>query len=417
MWNAETLLLSAHVTPRSGSGHRRRTLAAGAAILLTLIQYSPAQRPPPAATASVTLRKLTRHVRATGTVQPVDAVTVMVPEIVNSQGNLILTKILANGTMVTTGDIVAEFDRTRLLDQARDAKAKFEDLQHQVEQRKAQHRSDGERRASELQQAEADLAKAQLELRKGPLLSEIDRLKAEAKLDSAKTHVASLKKTIEARRRSEAADLKILELQRDRQKVAMERAQANSDRLQIRAPIAGMVAQETVWRREGPGQPQEGDQLWSGQALMRIFSPADMNILVSVAEPDGAALKPGAQALVQLDAYPGLRFHALFESAAPVASSLDRGTVRIFVARFRLEGRDPHLLPDLLASLDIEVSTEEPVLAAPRETVRYRRGRPYVLRVDGNGARREAEIALGIFDDSFVEVKSGLRQGDRLMAR
>jgi HlyD family secretion protein len=415
MWRAENLLLSAHATTLSRSGHRRRTLLAGTVIFLTWIQYSPAQSPPPA-TASVTLRKLTRHVRATGTVQPVDAVTVMVPEIVNSEGRLILTKIVPNGTMVNTGDLVAEFDRTKLLDQARDAKAKFEDLQHQVEQRKAQHRSDGERRASELQQAEADLAKARLELRKGPLLSEIDRLKAEAKLDSAKTHVASLKKTIEARRRSEAADLKILELQRDRQKVAMERAQANSDRLQIRAPIAGMVAQETVWRREGPGQPQEGDQLWSGQALMRVFSPADMNILVSVAEPDGAALKPGAQALVQLDAYPGLQFHASFESAAPVASSLDRGDVRIFVARFRLEGRDPHLLPDLLASLDIEVSADKPVLAAPRQTVRYRRGKPYVLRVEGNGAPRETEVALGIFDDSFVEVRSGLREGDRLVA-
>jgi multidrug efflux pump subunit AcrA (membrane-fusion protein) len=40
-----------------------------------------------------------------------------------------------------------------------------------------------------------------------------------------------------------------------------------------------------------------------------------------------------------------------------------------------------------------------------------------VLRVDANGARREAEVALGIFDDSFVEVRSGLREGDRLVAR
>ena len=33
-----------------------------------------------------------------------------------------------------------------------------------------------------LQSAEADLAKAKIELRKGPLLAEIDRLKNEAKL-------------------------------------------------------------------------------------------------------------------------------------------------------------------------------------------------------------------------------------------
>ena len=146
--------------------------------------------------AAISRRQITRHVRATGTVQPVDAVTVMVPEIVDAGNNVILTKILPSGAIVKPGDVVAEFDRTKLLDQARDANAKYQDLLHQVEQKKAQHRADDERRASELQQAEADLAKAQLDLRKGPLLSEIDRLKAESKLDIAQEHVASLKKTM-----------------------------------------------------------------------------------------------------------------------------------------------------------------------------------------------------------------------------
>jgi multidrug efflux pump subunit AcrA (membrane-fusion protein) len=365
----------------------------------------------------VSRRQITRHVRATGTVQPVDAVTVMVPEIVDAGNSLILTKILPSGSIVRPGDVVAEFDRTKLLDQARDANAKYQDLQHQVEQKKAQHRADDERRASELQQAEADLAKAQIELRKGPLLSEIDRLKAESKLDIAQAHVASLKKTMELRQASDAADLKILELQRDRQKVTMERSQANSERLQIRASIPGMVVQDTVWRRDGPGQPQEGDQLWSGQALLRIFSATDMDILLSVAEPDGAALKPGTRALVRLDAYPTLQFNATFVSAAPVASTVIGSDVRTFQARFRLEGRDPHLLPDLSAAVDLEVSTGGPVPAIPRAAVQYRKSIPYVVRIANDGARHETEVALGGFDDLYVEVKSGLGVGDRVLAQ
>jgi multidrug efflux pump subunit AcrA (membrane-fusion protein) len=367
----------------------------------------------------VSRRQITRHVRATGTVQPVEAVTVIVPEIVDAGGGrLVLTKILSSGAMVKPGDVVAEFDRTKLIDQAREANAKYEDLQHQVEQKKAQHRADDERRASELQQAEADLAKAQIELRKGPLLSEIDRLKAEAKLDIAQAHVASLKKAIQSRQVSDAADLKVLELQRDRQKVTLERSQANATQLQIRALIPGMVVQESVWRQDGPGQPQEGDQLWTGQALLRIFSPTDMDIQLSVAEPDGAALKPGTRALVRLDAYPSLQFNASFESAAPVASTLLATDVRMFQARFRLERRDPqHLLPDLSAAVDLELSTGSPVLAAPRAAVRYRHGRPYVVQVAKDGAHHETEVALGVFDDFYVEVKSGLGEGDRVLAQ
>jgi hypothetical protein len=171
-----------------------------------------------------------------------------------------------------------------------------------------------------------------------------------------------------------------------------------------------------VWRRDGPGQPQEGDQLWPGQALMKIFSATDMNIQLAVAEPDGAALKPGTRALVRLDAYPAVQFHAAFESAAPVASTVIGADIRTFLARFRLEERDPHLLPDLSASLDIEVSTDKPVLAAPRRSVRYRQGRPYVMRVGADGARREVGVDLGIFDDAFIEIKSGLAEGDRVLA-
>jgi multidrug resistance efflux pump len=72
---------------------------------------------------------------------------------------------------VKTGDVLAEFDRTTQLDNARDAQAKFDDLSHQVDQRQAQNRADAAKRASDLQAAEADLAKAELELRKGPLLA------------------------------------------------------------------------------------------------------------------------------------------------------------------------------------------------------------------------------------------------------
>jgi multidrug efflux pump subunit AcrA (membrane-fusion protein) len=367
-----------------------------------------------AATAAAELRQLRRLVRVTGMVQPVQAVSVPVPRLSES-GELILTKIIPSGTQVEPGDLVAEFDRTKQLDKARDAQARYDDLSHQVEQRKAQHRSDSEKRASELQQAEADLAKARLDLRRGPLLSEIDRLKAESKLENAQAHVASLKKSMRLRDQAEAADEKILELQRDRQKVAMERAQSNAELLQLRAPLAGMVAQEIVWRNDGPGRPREGDQLWPGQPLVRIFSASEMEVQLAVAEPDGAVLIPGSHATVRLDAYPSLLFQARFDAASPVAASQFDSPVRTFAARYLLEGTDPHLLPDLSAAMDIELSTTKPVLSVPRAAVLNRRGRSYVTRVAGLGKREQHEVRLGAFDDSFVEIQEGLQAGDAVL--
>jgi HlyD family secretion protein len=294
-------------------------------------------------------------IRATGTVQAVRSVLVQVPQITGQDGRVVLATLIPNGTDVKEGDVLAEFDRTKQMDLAREAQAKFEDLNHQIEQKKAQNQSDSEKRASDLREAEADLAKAALQLRRGPLLSDIDRLKNEVKHETANARVASLQKSGNLRDQAEAAALRVLELQRDRQKVSLERSQANAEKLLLKARLAGMVSLENVWRGGTMGPAQEGDQLWPGQGLMRIFDPSEMRLICLVNEPDGAALKPGTRARVWLDAYPELAFDARFESASPVASSGIGTPIKNFSATFRLEQKDRHLLPDLSAAVEIEV--------------------------------------------------------------
>src|ERR1019366_9552028 len=59
----------------------------------------------------------TRHeVRLTGTIQAVHFFTVQTPQIGGQGGRVTLTKIIANGVRVKTGDLLAEFDRTQELD-------------------------------------------------------------------------------------------------------------------------------------------------------------------------------------------------------------------------------------------------------------------------------------------------------------
>jgi len=291
------------------------------------------------------------EIRLTGTIRAVRFFNVQVPQISSQGGRLMLVSLIPNGAKVQPGGLLAEFDPTDQLDSQRDAQAKFDDLAHQVDQRAAQNRADAARRAAALAQAEADFTKAQLELRKGPLLSEIDRLKNDVRSEDAHNHVESLRQSNLFHDRADAAALRILELQRDRQKVALERAQKNIEKLQIRAQIAGMVAQENIFRNNSFGHPQEGDQLFGGQPLVKIFDPTAMAVRVNVGEPEGAALVPGMHAGVQLDAYPNLIFPAHFESANPAASAALGTPVKTFSALFVLEKIDPHVLPDMAAAV------------------------------------------------------------------
>ncbi len=296
------------------------------------------------------------HVRATGTIQALRSVSVQVPRISRMQGNLTVTKLVSNGTVVKPGDVLAEFDRTAQVKAARDASAKYDDLTHQVDQKAAEHQSNAAKRAFDMAQAEADLSKARLELRKGAVLSEIDRQKADENLKNAEAHVASLKSSTAAHERAEAAELQVLKLQASRQKLTFDRLQGDSDKLVLRAPIPGMIALQNIWRQGSMGHAQEGDSVWGGSPLLRLFDTSSMVLQLSVSETDGAILQPGAKARVHLDAYPDLNFTAHFDSASPVASAGMDSPIKTFTARFIFDQRDPHLLPDLAAAADVELN-------------------------------------------------------------
>lgn len=294
-----------------------------------------------------------RVVRISGMIQALKSVSVRVPQISAQNSRLTLAALIANGTAVKAGETLAEFDQTTVLDEEREVKAKLAEAGFALEERQAKARSDAAKRGALLTEAEADLAKAQIQLRKAEILSEIDRRKNETLAESARARVASLKKSNALRDGEDAAATGVLEKKRERLAVQLERIQANLEKLVIKAPQDGMVALENTWRNGSMGPPQEGDMLSPGQPVLRLFDPGEMVVESTVSEADVAALPKAAAARVYLDAYPGAAFEAKLEAASPVATAGLDSPIRTFSARFRLFGRDSRLLPDLSASLEV----------------------------------------------------------------
>jgi multidrug efflux pump subunit AcrA (membrane-fusion protein) len=314
-------------------------------------QASPAPKAAAAAPSPEAATR-TRTIRWSGTLEAVRSTRVSVPEVTGQNFRMTLTRVVRNGATVAKGDLVAEFDPIEQLDQARDRAGRFEDLSYQVRQRQADNAANTERRRSEREQAEADLAKAKLEVSKASVLSDIDAKQNAIRAAKAQARLESLQRTQPQEARADQAALRILELQRDRQKAGLDRARANLAKLRVLAPIGGMVAHATFYNNGAMVRPQEGDQMTRNNTIMNIFDPGEMLVRVSVAEPDGALLDEGLEAMVYVDAYPDLAVPAHFVRASPVAAStgLGRG-IKSFVAVFRLEGSDPRLMPDLSAAV------------------------------------------------------------------
>src|SRR5215471_16334457 len=110
-----------------------------AAIPLLLLASCSRPTPPVTHAAPPDAPRVKREVRVTGTVEAVHSSKVLVPQIFSQGGPMTLTKLIPNGSKVSAGDLIAIFDATQQIDQARDAQAKFDDLSHQVDQKAAQN--------------------------------------------------------------------------------------------------------------------------------------------------------------------------------------------------------------------------------------------------------------------------------------
>lgn len=305
-----------------------------------------------------------RALRIHGTVEALDYRSMAAPRLSGpGGGQIIVTRLLATGAKVKPGDVVIEFDRQSQERNALDRRAEFLDLEEQIKKRRADNAATEAKDITELKAAENAVETASLEMKRNEVISKIDAEKNVQNLEEAKANLAQLRETLELKRVARQADVRIVELQRDRARRAMEYARVNMEKLSIRAAIGGMVVLIPTWMQSQMREVQEGDQVWPGNPIMQIVNPAGMQVRARVNQADVTSLRLGQSVQVRLDAYPELVFAGKLDSLAAVgATSSMNQKVRTFTAVFSIAGSDPRLLPDLSAAVDV------PLAAVPGRT-------------------------------------------------
>ena len=323
----------------------RRRLAPALAVfgLVAAVAMPRAQDAPPAA-----------PLRLHGLVEAVEFFNMIAPR--GATGQLTIVRIAPKGTHVKKGDVIVEFDRQQPLREAIDKQAEWKQLEEDIRKKQAEIKLQEAVDDTALKTAENDLALARLETTKNEVLPRIDAEKNTLNLQAAEAKLPSLRKSIALKREAAAAELAILELKRDRAARVRDRAMANAEALLVLAPIDGLVVPRTVWKPggSGPGEPEEGDEIWPGIAVLDIVSPRAMRVRVKANQVDVHRLVVGRPARITLDAYPGRSYPGRLRQVSPIAT---RGAfspkVRTFTAIFDIDAEHVEIAPDLSAAVDL----------------------------------------------------------------
>lgn len=225
---------------------------------------------------------------------------------------------------------------------------------------------------------------------------------------------------------------------------AYDLAKTTVDALTLRAPFGGVVQLggppgggappdlESLLAQGGPevvpdGPPPgvdpavgAGAPVRAGTAILTIVDVSELSVLAEVDETDVLLVEPGIAADVELDAAPGAGYPGTVTAVDLLPTPSARGGVAYGV-RLRLEegsGPDgaaaPPPRPGMSAVAHLAVAEATGALAVPASAILRLDGQDVVWAVrDGRAAR--TEVTLGVQGPELVEIRSGLRAGDRIV--
>jgi multidrug resistance efflux pump len=273
---------------------------------------------------------------------------------------MILMKLAKAGSAVKKGQLIADIDSQSVKDHVDDVADMVRQAKSDIVKRQAEQAVEWETVQKNLRQSKADYEKAQLDARTAGILTDIERELLQLTVEETGARYKQLQKDLEYHRAANAAELRILEITRDRQERHLLRHQRDLVTYTINAPMDGLAVMQQMFRGGDMTQIQEGDQVWPGMLFMKVVNTNTMQVEAKANQAESSDLRVGQKVKIHLDAFPGLEFTGTVHSigALAVGGWMQNYYIRNIPVNIWIDGADPHLIPDMSAACDVVVEPE-----------------------------------------------------------
>lgn len=191
--------------------------------------------------------------------------------------------------------------------------------------------------------------------------------------------------------------------------VSMDLEAEAEELLEILSPASGSVIRVDV--EEGEIVTSGAVSYTSGTTLMIVANLSKMQIRAGVNEVDVGRIRFGQDVVIDVDAYPNVKYNGLITHIAPAAR--DEQGVKIFDVEIDILDSDERLRPGMTANIEIQGDHKTDILTVPVEAVFKKQGRYVAYVMDGSEDEPiERDVVTGISNISTVEIVEGLEEGE-----
>ena len=370
-------------------------------------------------TATVTQGPLEIRMRIGGQTSARDYANIMVPRMVGPEGNrpLMLERLAKPGTVAKVGQMVALIDAQSMLDHIDDVHSTVLQAESDVKKRVAEQSIEMGNVGQTVKLAESSFNKMRLDAGTAPVRTPIDQELLKLSVDESQAAYEELRADAKNKVQSQSAELEVLKLTLVRHERHRDRHKRDAERFKIPAPMEGLIVMQSIFQGSEFRQIQEGDQVFSGQSVMKLVSPKSMQVEATVSQADSERFRVGQQAKISLDAFPGLTFDGVVDVMGAIAVPGARSAsnyLRSVPVRIKIQGSDTRLIPDLSAAADVLLETHPNQTLVPRAAVVEEDGKlfAYVKKSEGRFERRPVAVSRANFNQAAI--LSGLSAGEEV---
>lgn len=197
---------------------------------------------------------------------------------------------------------------------------------------------------------------------------------------------------------------------------SLKQARRELAKTTIRAPFDGLAILYETFRNGQKRKPRIGDRIWQNQPLLYLPDVSQMLVKTRVREIDLHKVSVGQPCSIRIDAFPDVSFsgRVKFVGALAARRTPDGSGEKYFQLTIALAGKDMRLRPGMTARVTVLTDTVKDALSLPLQAVfDTHEGQHFVYRLQGRKFER-VRVATGRQNEDFVEILSGLREGDRV---
>jgi RND family efflux transporter MFP subunit len=238
--------------------------------------------------------------------------------------------------------------------------------------------------------------------------SEIDRTLATQRIATSDA-VRSIRQDVAK------VELDLLDIERRKAGIAIDRASKGLEALEIRAPHDGILVYKRDWRGE---ITKVGDTLWAGEPVGEIPDLKTMQARVYVLEADAGGLAGGLPAAVVVEAHPEIEYKAKIKKVDTLAKRRNGWIpVQYFGATLELQATDPAVMkPGQRVRAVLALDGRADAISIPRNAIFEKDGKKIVYKRSG-AEFTPVEVTLGPAAVGRVVVEKGLAVGDEIALR